>query len=89
MPKLIVISVKVIPNAKRNEIVGWENEELKIRIKAVPEDGKANEELIRFLAKTLKISKSQIEIVRGHTSRHKQLAIQNPPDNLLFNNLDH
>lgn len=69
------IQVKVIPKASRNEIVGWEDEELKIRIKAVQERGKANEMLIRFLADTLKIAKSQIEIARGETNRHKRLNL--------------
>lgn len=82
---MIEIRVKVIPKSSHNEIVGWENEELKIRIKASPEKGKANEELISFLAKTLHIAKSQIEIVAGDKSRHKRIIIHGVDDIKLTN----
>ena len=42
----IVISVKVIPKASRNQIVGWVNDELKVRITTAPEKGEANAHLI-------------------------------------------
>ena len=74
------LSVKIIPNAKVSEIVNWENNQLKIRIKAPPVEGKANEELIRFLAKHLKIQKSDITIKSGQTSKSKLLEI---PDTCL------
>lgn len=48
----------------------------KIALKAVPEDNQANEELIRFLAEVLGTSKSNISIIRGKTSRLKQLSIE-------------
>ena len=47
-----------------------------IKIRGVPEKGKVNENLIAFLAETLKIAKSQIEIVSGETSRLKRLEIK-------------
>jgi uncharacterized protein (TIGR00251 family) len=68
--------VKVVPGASKNEIVGWQNEELKVRIKAVPEKGKANQELISFLAESLNISKSQIHLKSGESSPHKKLFIE-------------
>lgn len=67
--------VKVIPKSARSEIVGWEGDVLKVRLKAVPEKGEANEELIRFLSRELKIAKSLITILRGHTSREKTVHI--------------
>lgn len=67
--------VKVIPKASKSELVGWENEALKIRLKAVPEKGAANEELIRFIAKTLDLAKSQVKLVAGEKSRQKRLKI--------------
>ncbi len=45
------ISVKVIPKASKNEIVGWEEDILKVRLTVVPEKGKANEALIALLSK--------------------------------------
>jgi uncharacterized protein (TIGR00251 family) len=49
---------------------------LKIRLTAPPVEGAANEALIRFLAETLSVSKSQIEIVAGHTSREKIVRVR-------------
>lgn len=76
-PNGIELAVKITPKASKNEIVGWESGELKIRIAAVPEKGEANEELIRFLAKQLGISKSQIILLSGDKNRHKRLIIKN------------
>lgn len=69
--------MKVIPKASKSEIIGWENEQLKVRLKAVPEKGKANEELIRVLAEYFNIPKSQITIIRGGKSRIKQVQLEN------------
>lgn len=65
------ITVKVIPKSSKSEVIGWENDQLKVRLKAVPEKGEANEELIRVLAEYFDIPKSQITIIRGHKSRIK------------------
>lgn len=73
----IVLKVKVIPKSSRSEIVGWEGEELKIRLAAVPDKGQANAELIRFLANLLKIGKSHVQLIQGDTSRHKRLCLTN------------
>ena len=72
----IILPVKIIPKAHKNEIVGWENEELKIKVRAIPEKGEANAELIYLISKHLGVSKSQVEIVAGQTSRHKRLIIK-------------
>ncbi|HQZ98375.1 MAG TPA: DUF167 domain-containing protein [Pyrinomonadaceae bacterium] len=67
--------VRVIPRASRTEFVGIIDGVLKVRIKAAPVDGAANEELIKFLARTLGVSKSAVEIVAGQTSKIKRLRI--------------
>ena len=59
----LALTVKVIPNSKKSAIVGWQDDVLKIRIAAPPDKGKANAELISFLAKVLHIAKSQIELI--------------------------
>ncbi len=66
------------PRASRTEIVGPHGDppRLKIRLAAPPVDGEANEELVRFLAKTLGIAKSQISLLRGHQSKQKDVVIQ-------------
>jgi uncharacterized protein (TIGR00251 family) len=71
----ICFKVKVVPKASCHEIVGWESEELKIRLAAVPEKGEANGELIRFLAHQLGIGKSKVRLVQGETSRHKRICV--------------
>lgn len=72
----IVIPIKVIPKSHRNEVLGWEQEELKVRITAAPEKGAANETLIRFLAKFFSIASSRITLLYGSSSRHKRLLIK-------------
>jgi len=65
--------VKVTPKSSKNKIIGWENGELKVRLRAIPEKGEANDALIEFLAEALMISKSKIILIQGGTSRHKRL----------------
>lgn len=71
------LKVKVTPNAKKNQIVGWLDDTLKIKISAEAKEGKANKELIKFLAKEFEISKREIEIVKGSKERNKLLKIHN------------
>lgn len=72
----LLLPVKVIPKSSKNAIVGWESNELKIKIKAPPHEGEANEELIRFLSKIWKIPKTRFSIESGLASRHKKILIQ-------------
>lgn len=71
-----LLTIKIIPKASKNKIVGWENDILKIRIQAVPEKGEANNELIAFLSKILEIPKSHLALVSGKTSRQKKLKFE-------------
>lgn len=73
--KTTVLTVKVLPNSSKNAIVGFQGEVLKVKIKAPPDKGKANEELIEFLAESLGIAKSRIRIVHGQASRLKKVEI--------------
>jgi len=70
------LSVKVIPNASRNEITDFTEGVLQLKVAAPPVKGKANKELTAFLSRTLGVSKSSISIVKGHTSRNKVIAIE-------------
>lgn len=72
----LIIQIKVTPNAAKNQILGWEGNVLRLRIRGVPEKGRVNEELIAFLAKTWGLAKSQITLLSGHTSRLKRLQIE-------------
>ena len=71
----VTLSIRIQPRASKNELVAREGGGLKIRLTAPPVDGAANEALIRFLADTLSVPKSQIELVSGHTSRDKVVRI--------------
>jgi uncharacterized protein (TIGR00251 family) len=69
------LTVRVIPNASRSEIAGREGAAWKIRLAAPPVDGKANDALIRFLADILDLAPSEIDIVKGHSSKTKILSV--------------
>lgn len=72
----ITFSLKVHANASKTQIKGrLDDGTYKIDVAAVPEDGKANKELISFLAKTFGVPKNQIEIVSGQTSQLKKVRI--------------
>ncbi len=67
--------VRVTPRAKHTQIAGWRESMLCIKLAAPPVDGKANEELIRFLASLLHVPQSMITIISGASARIKRLSI--------------
>jgi uncharacterized protein (TIGR00251 family) len=67
----IAIRIRALPNAKKTEVIGVTGDRVKIRLHAPPVDGKANKELISFLAKTIGFRKSACTITQGETSRDK------------------
>ena len=69
------ISVRVHPNAASNEVVGTTDGVWQVRVSAPPVKGKANQELITLLSRLLGVGKSRIDIIRGHTTRNKVIAI--------------
>ncbi len=73
--KGIIISVTIQPGASREECVGLQAEALKIRVTAPPVDSAANKALIKFLSKKIRIPKSHVAIIKGGTSRHKQILL--------------
>lgn len=72
-----IIDVHVIPQGRKNEIVGLYNDRLKIKIEAPPVDGKANACLLKFLSKVLDIKNSDLQLIRGEGSRQKQIKVIN------------
>jgi uncharacterized protein len=70
------LRVRVIPRAKRNQIAGWREGALVVRLTAPPVEGAANKLLKRFLAAELGVRPSDIEIVTGGTSREKLLDLE-------------
>ncbi len=74
-PPEAVLAVRIQPRASKDEIIVQSDGSLKIRLTAPPVDGAANEALIAFLAKVLRVSKSQVEILSGHRAREKSVRI--------------
>ena len=79
-PSTASITCRVTPNARRSEILGWGADEkgrpvLMIKLAAPPVEGKANTELLRFLADTLDCPKGAVTLLRGDSSRVKVVEI--------------
>ena len=68
--------LRVQPHAARDEWVGPQGDCIKIRIAAPPVDAVANQRLLSFLSKRLGLSKSTLQITRGHTSREKTVLLK-------------
>jgi uncharacterized protein len=79
----LIFSVRVIPRSSKSEIVGEYGDALKVKLNSPPVDGAANAELIKLLAKEFDVSKSQIEILSGQTSKMKQIKIFGKQKNAL------
>lgn len=79
----MTLAIKVTPNARKSEVVGWNSDEqgrrvLLVKLAAPAQEGKANKELIRFMAEALGCAKSAVSLVRGESSRTKVLEV--PPE---------
>jgi len=72
----VIFKVTVQPRGARNEIVGLQGDALKIRLTAPPVEGAANKMCIELLAKSLKVRKSDVEIIRGQSSRAKKILVR-------------
>jgi len=74
------LPVRVVPRSPKTEWAGFlESGDWKIKVAAPPERGKANEELIRFLAAEFGVPRNAIEIVAGASSQHKLIRIHAQP----------
>ncbi|MDO8577749.1 MAG: DUF167 domain-containing protein [Dehalococcoidales bacterium] len=69
------IIVRVRPGARKNEVLGFLEDVLRVKIAAPPVEGKANRELIVFLSEVLGIRKSDITIEKGETAKRKVVGI--------------
>jgi len=70
------LRVRVKPRASRSRVVGVREGNLEVAVAAPPVDGEANAELVAFLARTLGVAKSAVELVSGETTRVKTLAVR-------------
>ena len=69
------LNVRAIPNASKDEILGWSEGVLKVKLRAVPEDGKANRALCALLAGHAGCRPRDIRILSGEKSRNKIIEV--------------
>ena len=69
------VRIRAVPRASKNEIQGLHDGALKIRLTTAPVDGKANQALIKFLSKELKLPQGHITLLRGETARQKTVHL--------------
>ena len=74
--KGIIISVKIIPNASINRVLGYCDEYLKVKITAPPLENKANKELVLYLSKLFGLPKTNISFVSGEKSKVKRFLLK-------------
>ena len=74
-PGRIEIAVRVIPRARKTEVVGFRDDVLVVRVAAPPVEGAANEALIEFLSSALHVPRRAVQILGGDRGRRKRVAI--------------
>jgi len=79
----VTFNVRVIPRSSKSEIVGEYDGALKVKLTSPPVNGAANEELVKLIAKECEVSKSDVEIVSGRTSKTKQVRIRTKEPNRI------
>jgi hypothetical protein len=71
----VAFKVRVLPRSSRCEVVGIQDDALKLKITAPPVEGQANEECIRFLSRLLDVKRNSISITAGGKSKNKSITI--------------
>ena len=84
----VTLFVRLTPKSSKDAIEGVEatgdgREHLKVRVRAVPEEGKANAALVKLLGKWLDVPQRSITIIAGPASRLKQIRLEGDPDSLI------
>jgi hypothetical protein len=74
----LILDCHLQPKASKDEFAGLHGERIKIRLTAPPVDGKANAQLLAFLAAAFAVSKSQVSLESGQQSRQKRVRIRQP-----------
>jgi uncharacterized protein (TIGR00251 family) len=74
----IRLTIQVVPNGKKNEVIGLQADALKIRLQAQPVDGKAKDALVRYIADLLDVSRSVVDITHGYANKRKIIEIGAP-----------
>ena len=75
---MTTLRVRVQPGASRDEITGWEEDLLRVRLRARAVEGKANRSLLEFLAEAMGLRPRQVTLVKGEHSREKLVEVALP-----------
>jgi len=67
--------LRVTPKSSQDAVVGWHREALKIKVRAAPENGRANAAVVEVLAGALGVAQKSVTIESGETSRNKRVRI--------------
>ena len=70
------LRLRIVPNAKRSEVLGMHGDAIKLKVAAPALEGRANEELVAFLANKLGVSRRSVALVIGEKSRDKVVKIE-------------
>tara|TARA_R110002096_G_scaffold173781_2_gene347913 strand:- start:53970 stop:54260 length:291 start_codon:yes stop_codon:yes gene_type:complete len=88
-PTEILLPIKAVPGASRDQIAGMLGDRLKVRISAAPEAGKANKSICALIAKALSIKPAMVQVASGHTNPEKILRITGSDYQSAQHALDH
>ena len=77
------LSLKVVPGSSQDEVVGWLGDSLKVKVRAPPEKGQANEAVVALLAARLGVDTSAVSVVSGHGSPAKIVAVDGMADEAI------
>lgn len=80
----MLLRVSVVPGARANQLLWESGPTLRVRVAAPPSEGRANDELISFLASTLGIPRSRVAVVKGARSRYKVIEIDGLDEGSVF-----
>ena len=75
LPGGLRLAVQITPNAKKTEVIGVLGDALKLKLQAQPIEGKANEALVKFLAKALDVPRGALTITHGMASKKKLIEV--------------
>ena len=75
VPDGVRLTLQITPNAKKTEVIGLLDGALKLRLQAPPVEGKANEALVKYLARALGVPRGAVTITHGHTGKRKLVEI--------------
>ncbi len=85
----VVVRVYVQPKAHREKLMGMHSDRLKVAVTEPPDRGRANAALLRLLAQTMGIAVSSVELLRGDTSRNKDILLRGQTCDVIADRLRH